>query len=73
MSGNGLSGFDQDTLDEVGDMPKLELLNLGKLYWLESIHVPLCSTLVEFALSLLSLSSTFSLTLVVQIVVNSIQ
>lgn len=29
MSGNGLSGFDQDTLDEVGDMPKLELLNLA--------------------------------------------
>lgn len=29
MSDNAFSGFDQDTLDEVEDLPKLERLNLG--------------------------------------------
>ena len=29
MSENAFSGFDQDTLDEEEDLPKLERLNLG--------------------------------------------
>ena len=29
MSGNALSGFEQDALDQVGDLPNLERLNLG--------------------------------------------